>query len=373
MPRYIQFPLEESSIDPLSNVNDPLLQSGNGKLLHDATMKQTHEEDISHTGDLSRRTFILAGGPAVLFALMIIVATFFYNDAPYTVMVSFLLTLAKAVCVTRLFNGRRWIRWLGPFLAIASFAGLVAGLSVYFSQLAPYYRYRESIKHVNVAPTEPGKRFFGTGMVTFVSGTVVDVDRSVGYLSARAGARMCIAPVIDGSMSPADPVTFFAVGTDCCSWRGLFTCGDVDNAAAHSALLSLSAPTEGGVVPWLAWFKGSNVIGEGYQAALQLQQAVYGTVVAESPRFLRWTKDPLAIQDGYFSGAVWSVVAWIAEFTCGSLIVGFCASLGSDVLWAKAHHACGDFREAAMGWQFDHSPNKQRGKAARSRYHLQYL
>jgi len=302
---------------------------------------------------------------------MITVTAFWYNNAPYGVIATFGLTLAKAACVASLFSGRRWISWLGPFLAIASCAGLVAGLRVYSSQLALYYRYKESARNVNVAAAEDAGQFVGTGMITFKAGTRVDADRSVGYMSARAGARLCVAPIIDGSMRQTDPVTFWAVGMDCCSWRGLFTCGDADDVEAHSAFLSLSAPTV--LAPWMAWIWGDDVISEGYQAALRLHHAVYDMVIANSTRTLRWTKDPLAIQDAYFSGAIWGVIAWIALFAFGSVIMGICASIGFYAVWAKVERSHGQFRESAMGWQFDYSANKQRGNAARTRYHLQYL
>lgn len=164
------------------SVNDPLLRSGNRKMWRDATERTPDAEDDVHTGDMSKRTIILGGLPAVLFTIMIAVTTFCYNDSPYGVIATFLLTLAKAVVAARLFNGRRWISWLGPLLGIASCAGVVAGLSVYSSQLALYYRYRDSALHVNVAPTEDATRFMGTGMLAFKAGTRVDVDRSVGPL-----------------------------------------------------------------------------------------------------------------------------------------------------------------------------------------------
>jgi len=204
----LQFPLEGSSSEALGNVNDPLLQKGNRKVLHGA--EQMPEEDLVHMGELTRRTLILAAGPTVLFTIMITVTTFGYNDAPYRVIASFALTLVKAGCVAWVFNGRRWISWLGPLLAVASCVGLVAGLRIYSSDLALYYRYRDSARHVNVAAAEDATRFVGTGMVGFKAGTRVDVDRSVGYLSARAGTKLCVAPVVDGSMGPVARLPFLS-------------------------------------------------------------------------------------------------------------------------------------------------------------------
>jgi len=217
---------------------------------------------------------------------------------------------------------RRLLSWAGLCLL----AGSALGLGLYYGHWVFYYRYHELPRHTNVAASQLAESFADAGMLKFTSDSRVDVSRAVGYESLALGERLCVAPIVDGAMSPLGPVSFFAAGRgDCCGWRGEFACGDAD-AVGASALLLLN-PDFLTMSPALTFLVDDPGRTEGFEDAVRLQRAVYGggSMAAGQTRLVRWTRDPVKMQDAF-----WWAAAWRAAVYCGvvSLILlgTLCAS-----------------------------------------------
>jgi len=195
---------------------------------------------------------------------------------------------------------------------VAASTGLLAGLIAYYKHLAYYSHYKASVVHVNVAANENVLRFADSGLLSFTADSHVDVSRSVGYQSAVKDATLCVAPIVDSVMAPTDPVSFFAVGTDCCEWRAAFKCDDAANPDAHGGALWLELSTITSPAGALAF--EDRGLEAGFVRAVHLQEAVYSTVLANHTRFLRWAKDPTSIQDEYKSAAIAGLAVWSTFF-----------------------------------------------------------
>jgi len=312
---------------PGIGVKDPLLKKASKRVGEDiAERSSLSQEDDIGVPDLFVRVSVLAGGPSALYVFMLLVVVLFYEDWPMWVLITFLLTVVKCFLVARFFGGKRWRRWLGILLAVASTTGMLAGLLAYYEYLVYYNHYKAATPHANVAASEDALRFTDGGLVQFAQDSLVDASRSVGYQSARKNAKICLAPVVDSGMAPSDPVAFFAVGTDCCDWRAGFRCGDANDASAHGGALWLSLSSL--VSEMGAWSFEDMGLEHGLWAALHLEQAVFSTVLANNTRFIHWAKDPVAVQDAYLNNAVRRLVLWSILFVLGLTAAAGAAASG---------------------------------------------
>jgi hypothetical protein len=178
---------------------------------------------------------------------------------------------------------------------VSAIAGTGVGLFYYYRYLAMYNSYKATSSFTNVAPSQSAMLFEDAGMLRFTAGTYPDNSRAVGYLSARRRETLCVAPVIDQRMTPAEEVSFFAAGVDCCHWRGYFACDDARVQGARSALLHFDA--EQILSPLTAWLVDEDIDSEVFASAINLTQASFGLKVAKNVRLLRWAKDPLVLRD----------------------------------------------------------------------------
>jgi hypothetical protein len=279
--------------------------------------------------------------PAALLLVTLLSVGFFYESSPEWVLLVCGLAMVKSVvCLTCFRHG--WTKWLGPFLLAASLAGTTVGLYYYYRYLAMYNHYKASSSFTNVSPSQSALLFEGAGMLRFTSDAYVDRQRSVGYLSARRRETLCVAPVVDLRMGPAEEIAFFAAGVNCCHWRGSFDCDDADVGSARSALLHF----EPGQVlsPLTSWLAQSDVDGEAFAPAINLTQASFGMRVARNVRLLRWAEDPVAMRDQLRWRAVVSyavagavvLAALAASALCGA--VGWKRISGSVAATFKPHH-----------------------------------
>mmetsp|Transcript_74183 Transcript_74183/g.143592 ORF Transcript_74183/g.143592 Transcript_74183/m.143592 type:complete len:391 (+) Transcript_74183:133-1305(+) len=310
---------------------DPLLRRGS-KVLHDGKedLGIGKQETTITVEMLWKRILLLSLGSCTLYLFMATVVALFFDNWPFWVWLTLLITLAKSGLVWK-FLKRRWLTYLGPYLAAGSLVGFMFGLAAYYTSLLPYLRYMDAEKHTNVAASEHALRFADTGMVTFSPGTTVDVTRSVGYMSARAGAKMCVAPVVDVSMGAEDPINFYAVGVNCCGWRGSFECDDAGVPQARSALLELDMNAVVG--NWTAWMLQDTTTSEGLKAAMKLQESVFRTKAAPNVRFLHWSRDPLAMIRGYLTQAVQVIADGLGVVALVSVVIGMKAATGRVRFW----------------------------------------
>jgi len=208
---------------------------------------------------------------------------------------------------------RTWIIVMGCMCAAVTFLGLVFGFFMYFRYLVYYQRYLEMRTYSNVGGSQGTSEFDDGSMFLFTQDTRLDVMRSVGYKSRFTGEVYCVAPVVDSTMTAADHINFWAVGSDCCLARGVFECDDAQDSKAMSALVVLEP--EDVVRPFMRWAVAGSVYPR-YERSIKLQEAAYATRQARRIKMLHWVKDPIAKQDSYYKTprniAIWfTVCLWI--------------------------------------------------------------
>lgn len=151
-------------------------------------------------------------------------------------------------------------------------------------------------------------------MILWTEDTSLDSLRSVGFKSKWTGQTYCVAPIVDGVMSNIDPVSYWAVGENCCNSRSSFWCGDAGNPTTRSSLVVLEP--EDVVRPFMTWA----VLGAAYpryERAIRLQEATFATKAAQKIKLVMWSKDPIALKDSFYDDAasrcVWmSVIFFVA-------------------------------------------------------------
>jgi len=128
-----------------------------------------------------------------------------------------------------------WLRPASACLLFSVWAGLLLGWYcfdkyVYFADIYAYAR-----TYNNQLPSEPADSVLDAGTLTFSKDATLDRRSAYGYSSAD-GHMYCVVPVRDSSNSTGH-IEFWAVGVDCCSLSGSFTCDDASDSSAHSGVV----------------------------------------------------------------------------------------------------------------------------------------
>jgi len=213
---------------------------------------------------------------------------------------------------------RFWIIIMGCVAAVVTCLGLFFGFFMYYRFLVYYLHYVEMRTYSNVGGSQAVTQFSDGSMFLFTQDSRLDIMRSVGYKSRWTGNVYCVSPVVDSTMSSADPINFWAVGEGCCLARGEFACDDAQDSKAMSALVVLEP--EDVVRPFMRWAVAGSVYPR-YERSIRLQEAAYATRAAPNIKMLYWVKDPVAKQNSFYYKAkdytIWAtVLLWI------SLLVG---------------------------------------------------
>merc|ERR1719478_539846 len=216
-------------------------------------------------------------------------------------------------------GARMWIIIMGCMCALVTLTGLVFGFFMYYKYLVYYLRYTELRTFSNVGGSQSVTEFSDGSMFLFTQDTRLDVMRSVGYKSRFTGQVYCVAPVVDSTMTAANPINFWAVGENCCLARGEFVCNDAQNPRTMSALVVLEP--EDVVRPFMRWAVAGSVYPR-YERAIHLQEASYGVRQARRVRLVYWVKDPIRMQNSYYYNAR-NMAVW---FTVGLWVVLLFAS-----------------------------------------------
>lgn len=259
----------------------------------------------------------------ICYVFILFLFFFFFSTKQALVVTLTLLTLSCSAAQTTLnvvfCPSDTWRSWIGRMSAGASLAAIVVGLFVHYSFLVFYNHYESMQTVTNVAASENALQFDGAGTLIFSADTVVDVQRSVGYRDANTSTTLCVAPVVDSTMTTEDPVGFFAVGTGCCGWRGSFTCDDVADSSAKGGMLLLEPRML--VSPLASWTVDRAVDFEAYDAAIKLESAVFGTTVAKNTRILRWLKDVPKEAEKYKQHAMlFALISCVLELIVSTLM-----------------------------------------------------
>jgi len=159
------------------------------------------------------------------------------------------------------------------FLAVAT--GYVLGNRNYNTWMKEYYDLDGLNTYEDVDPaTMKGQEMMDAGRVTFLTGTPIDLKRSMGFKNMDT---YCVAPITSGAIeggAPLEAYDFWAVGTNCCtSGSNDFKCHDYDKSSARGAIRVVKDEDRAF-----------------YRLAVQQAESVYA-IKAVHPLFFYWKSD----------------------------------------------------------------------------------
>eukprot|EP00419_Tripos_fusus_P063484 CAMPEP_0172905296 /NCGR_PEP_ID=MMETSP1075-20121228/174360_1 /TAXON_ID=2916 /ORGANISM="Ceratium fusus, Strain PA161109" /LENGTH=556 /DNA_ID=CAMNT_0013762501 /DNA_START=16 /DNA_END=1683 /DNA_ORIENTATION=- len=159
--------------------------------------------------------------------------------------------------------------------------------------------YSNSALYENVQPTSHPGSFKDAAWLQFSADAHVDATKGVGY---QSGHLWCAAPIIGSSHEAglSRTVGFWAVGMDCCRYRGMFSCGDVWNLTKHTGLVVLEkSALSSSEFPM-------------YMKAAKMGAEVYGFGIPAEPTLVRWDVPSATVQKEALTSAIsFAVVAVI--------------------------------------------------------------
>jgi len=148
------------------------------------------------------------------------------------------------------------------------------------------------------------------GILSFNKDVFLDTESSAGF--NYWFYTYCAAPVVHKHSPTAAPVTFWAVGVNCCNSRGGFVCDSAEDATARAA------------VPLRHHSIGHKITGH-YMGAIKMAAAANDLEVAKEPVFVMWHKDPRAVGKlhWWFSTVMFIVLTLVALCSCCACQSGF--------------------------------------------------
>lgn len=209
-------------------------------------------------------------------------------------------------------QNKNWYLLLGFLCFAATLLATTAGYWNVQQHLEPFWSYEGARSYTNVIPTESALSHLDAGKMIFSVDAKVDVSKAAGY---RDGTWYCVAPIVVGQNQ--EEIEFWAVGTNCCSQSGTFTCGDIDDSEAHSGLVqlygSLLDPDDH----------------KKYLKAVEGANAASGLTSSADALFVTWVSDAEAAQEAYYNTAIGFMCVSAAIHLLFSSIVGFVVHFGS--------------------------------------------
>lgn len=246
-------------------------------------------------GQFSRpELFALVLIPWSLFLLICLLFAFVYHAVPALVWV--IALFIALLCQSSLRVARKQVYPSGFYVSLLSAAALAASTFVGFVAndvaILQYWHYDAAFSYINVLPSEPAAGFTDAGKILFASEARLDKARTMGF---KDRSVFCVAPVVgDDSVGH---ISFWAVGTNCCSMRSNFNCDDAWNPKARSGL----------VVDDISHFWGNER--DQYMKSVRQAEAAYSINSVEEPIFVRWVQDPERFQHNYWAIGVGILVA----------------------------------------------------------------
>lgn len=236
----------------------------------------------------------ICGGPLGLYLLSALSFTLLWQVWPVPTVLTVLgLILALYLTLPQPLNtkGRLGEGDLVPFgvCACAAVLGVLTGIYAHEAYASPYYVVALGREYQNVLASSSSAAYGDAGKLHFANTSGLDYTRVLGYQNQR---RYCVAPVVDSGAAQTTRVGFWAVGTDCCDFRGSFECGDA-GANAGNVKSGSRAPRDG-----IFERRRTNFIHAIEQAA-----AVYNLQVDTDPILVNWVADPAGAQGASLAAA----------------------------------------------------------------------
>lgn len=216
----------------------------------------------------------------------------------------------------------------GVFCFQAVVVGTLIGFICYYKDLVYSDAYAGLHTYTNVNAAVLPARYADAGAILFTKSTFLDISHSAGFKHKWDGHMYCVAPVVDSTMTNTDVIRYYAVGVNCCTPRGEFTCGDASNANANAAVALLDDDLLGSKpMPWLIGHDPSV-----YLSAVQMHQSYFTMPTANDVKFVSWSLDPMALIDGFTSDAAKIVWYFSIPYAC---LVALAACISSWLLKPK--------------------------------------
>lgn len=305
----------------MHHMQDPILERGNS-IVHE-TKYEAEEQALKVV-----HATVIAVVPFVVFSASLWF-TIWATGSQYPMeflFVYFLSTSGLVFYITAMVRSQgakqtksKWRRWAGRLTQVAIFLGVVCGLYLYYTHFVFYNAYMNMNTYTNIAVSQPVDQFFDASMITFTTDTTLDVTRAVGFKSATANAMLCVAPIVDSSMSLEQEVHFFAIGVGCCEPRSSFHCDDAGDDSTRNALLLLEPSML--TLPMLEWTVAGAVDRSGFDAAIRMQTAAFATVTASKTRLVHWVKDPKALAKQYHNRGIEAVIIAVVIYFLASVFI----------------------------------------------------
>lgn len=266
--------------------NDKLMQEANK--IKGQLMKWVREDEKAKAWAAIHAVIMSFTCIAFFTVMMITWFHVYHNSMGWSIFIFVMCLLAAtiiAVFGAKKRSERMWVMILGFLCAAVVFISLIWGFQMYYKHLVYYERYMEMRSYSNVGGSQQTTGFSDGSMFLFTQDTRLDVMRSVGFKSRWTGETYCVAPVVDSTMSAANPVNWWAIGPNCCLARGEFVCDDAEDPNTMSALVVLEP--EDVVRPYMKWAV-SGASYPRYIRAIHLEEAAFATRAAKNLKLLYW-------------------------------------------------------------------------------------
>jgi hypothetical protein len=216
--------------------------------------------------------------------------------------------------------------WLASFafaLAVAFILGVALGWMNYMQYMFPYYDTKQLNTYKQVdASNQGGKGFMDAGMINFIEGSRIDINKSIGFLNMD---MYCVAPIV--STDTPLRYDFWAVGVNCCTGGPQsFACGE----AVHNGLGGGYGAANGG----LRLMSVSEL--PFYRMAVTEADTRYN-IQTSHPIFVHWEQDAYKALNHMSDAGEQNFVNAIQAFAAGMLLLIVCAS--AAVMTVKSKYA----------------------------------
>lgn len=257
---------------------------------------------------------ILIMVPFLIFCTSMCLHGFIFHHSPYIVW----LVGIGFTCLSFIFMslaGRldgRWYAVLGTLCLVAVIFGNTLGVYNYDTHFLQYWAYDENRTYSNVLPSEPAAAHADAGKLEFAQEARIDTTKAVGY---KEGSVYCVAPVMAATQSAR--IEYWAAGVDCCKQRADFQCDDANDDQARSGVVILDT---------------NSIIAsphDYYVKAVMEAEAAYDLVSAKHPLFIRWVREPQAVQEYYWRQGLGTLVAACGVYFLISLVFGIAGAMGA--------------------------------------------
>lgn len=205
---------------------------------------------------------------------------------------------------------------------IAITIGTGVGVFAELKWLREYHRLSQGASYFNVLSSEPAAGKLDATTLVFTDSTLVDTERTYGYLDSNMGAQTlyCVAP-ISSAEDDASRIQYWAAGIGCCGMRSGFTCGATNNPFAHGAIV---------------YNQETNSL-PGFKAAVRGAESLYGITAGDYFLMVNWTADPIGFRNSRWNNTqlMFLIVSGVYLFICIMVAVVLHPQLGGPRPYQK--------------------------------------